>query len=108
MATKSKKRKFADGGMSSGAIANRGTQGSMPTVNRPAPIAKPPVTYAPGTMAPPSGLRAAPGANPGIRPMGAPASWKKGGAAKKSSCGMFRGGKVDGCIKKGHTKGKFV
>lgn len=37
-------------------------------------------------------------------PMGAGAGMKKGGACK----GYFKGGKVDGCIKKGHTKGKFV
>ena len=33
---------------------------------------------------------------------------KKGGAAKKPCKGYFKGGSVDGVVKKGHTKGKFV
>ena len=44
-------------------------------------------------------------------PMGPAAGMgmKKGGATKKSACkGYFKGGSVDGAIKKGHTKGKFV
>lgn len=37
-------------------------------------------------------------------PMGPAAGMKKGGSCK----GYFKGGSVDGCISKGHTKGKIV
>lgn len=38
--------------------------------------------------------------------MGAPMGMKKGGKAKPCK-GYFKGGSVDGIIKKGHTKGKM-
>lgn len=38
-------------------------------------------------------------------PMGGAAGMKAGGSACK---GMYKGGKVDGCVSKGRTKGKFV
>ena len=54
-------------------------------------------------MGPNAGLREAPmGMKCGGKAM------KKGGEAKKPCKGYFKGGSVDGAIKKGHTKGKFV
>jgi hypothetical protein len=38
-------------------------------------------------------------------PMGSATGMKAGGSACK---GMYKGGKVDGCISKGRTKGKIV
>ena len=40
-------------------------------------------------------------------PMGPAVGMKKGGMAKKPCKGYFKGGSVDGIIKKGHTKGKM-
>ena len=52
-------------------------------------------------MGPAAGMGA-----PGMKSGGC--AMKKGGAAKKPCKGYFKGGSVDGAIKKGHTKGKFV
>ena len=40
-------------------------------------------------------------------PMGPAAGMKKGGMAKKPCKGYYKGGSVDGVVKKGRTKGKI-